>query len=242
MHLNFLWWCASKTEKTKVSKLRSIRVSHIFGAWNSVWDDLSSRLGYVFKYYHDDDDDDYYSTSLQRPFFFLAGWGWGWGGRTVPTFTLVQWPLSSVPNGRCKVVQLYQYNLLYDIWKALMQTNIYFQIKLAADKCHNEYSQRTHRYFRPSLLPTRPKLSNACESEPPNSFCYFSGWEKRRPPDIRLRSQRTTNKAQLPGAQLHYFRDFYFVYFVRFLSWFTMEICHWDLQCGDLFANNNDYA
>ena len=98
-------------------------------------------------------------------------------------------------SGRSKVVQLYQYNLLYDIWKALMQTNIYFQIKLAADKCHNEYSQRTHTHFRSSLLSTRPKLSNACESEPPNSFCYFSGWEKRRP-DIRLRSQRTTNKAQ----------------------------------------------
>ena len=51
-----------------------------------------------------------------------------------------------------------------------MQTKIYFQIKLAADKCHNEYSQRTHTYFRSSLFPTRPKLGNACESEPPNEL------------------------------------------------------------------------
>jgi len=29
VYLKFLWWCASKTEKTKVSKLHSIRVSHI---------------------------------------------------------------------------------------------------------------------------------------------------------------------------------------------------------------------
>ena len=87
VHLNFLWWCASKTEKTKVSKLHSIRVSHIFGAWNSVWDDLSSRLGYVFKYYHDDDDD-YYSPPKghlsTKAIFFLAGWGWGGGGADSP--------------------------------------------------------------------------------------------------------------------------------------------------------------
>ena len=199
VHLNFLWWCASKTKKTKVSKLRSIRVSHIFGAWNSVWDDLSSRLGYVFKYYHDDDDD-YYSPPKghlsTKAFFFLAGWGWGGGGDgQSPRSLLFNGHFLLSQSGRCKVVQLYQYNLLYDTWKALMQTNIYFQIKLAADKCYNEYSQRTHRCFRSSLLSTRPKLSNACESEPPNSFCYFSGWEKRRP-DIRLRSLRTTNKAQ----------------------------------------------
>ena len=37
------------------------------------------------------------ATSLQRPFFFWRGGGGGGGGRTVPTFTLVQWPLSSVP-------------------------------------------------------------------------------------------------------------------------------------------------
>lgn len=132
-----------------------------------------------------------------KAIFFLAGWGWGGGGNwQSPRSLLFNGHFLLSQSGRCKVVQLYQYNLLYDIWKALMQTNIYFQIKLAADKCHNEYSQRTHRYFRSSLLSTRPKLSNACESEPPNSFCYFSGWEKRRPPDIRLRSQRTTNKAQ----------------------------------------------
>ena len=135
-------------------------------------------------------------TSLQRPFFFWRVGGGGGGNWQSPRSLLFNGHFLLSQSGRCKVVQLYQYNLLYDIWKALMQTNIYFQIKLAADKCHNEYSQRTHRYFRSSLLSTRPKLSNACESEPPNSFCYFSGWEKRRPPDIRLRSQRTTNKAQ----------------------------------------------
>ena len=138
------------------------------------------------------------ATSLQRPFFFFGGvgvGGWGRGDGQSPRSLLFNGHFLLSQSGRCKVVQLYQYNLLYDTWKALMQTNIYFQIKLAADKCYNEYSQRTHRYFRLSLLSTRPKLSNACESEPPNSFCYFSGWEKRRP-DIRLRSLRTTNKAQ----------------------------------------------
>ena len=87
VHLNFLWWCASKTKKTKVSKLRSIRVSHIFGAWNSVWDDLSSRLGYVFKYYHDDDDD-YYSPPKghlsTKAIFFFGGLGVGGGGTDSP--------------------------------------------------------------------------------------------------------------------------------------------------------------
>lgn len=134
------------------------------------------------------------AISLQRPFFFLRGGG-GVGTDSPYVHSCSMAIFFCPQSGRCKVVQLYQYSLLYDIWKALMQTNIYFQIKLAADKCHNEYNQRTHRYFRSSLLSTRPKLSNACESEPPNSFCYFSGWEERRP-DIRLRSQRTTNKAQ----------------------------------------------
>ena len=236
VHLNFLWWCASKTEKTKVSKLHSIRVSHIFGAWNSVWDDLSSRLGYVFKYYHDDDDD-YYSRpkghlSTKAIFFWRGGGGEG-GGTDSPNVHSCSMATFFCP----KVAVVKWFNctsIIYymTLWKALMQTNIYFQIKLAADKCDHEYSQRTHWYFRSSLLSTRPKLSNACESQPPNSFCYFSGWEKRRPPDIRLRSQRTTNKAQCRLSSITF-------------ETFTLGILcasFLDLQWRFVRKHNNDYA
>ena len=40
------------------------------------------------------------ATSLPKAIFFFwrgGGGGGGGGGRPVPTFTLVQWPLSSVP-------------------------------------------------------------------------------------------------------------------------------------------------
>ena len=38
------------------------------------------------------------ATSLPKAIFFFGGVGVGvGGGRPVPTFTLVQWPLSSVP-------------------------------------------------------------------------------------------------------------------------------------------------
>ena len=135
VHLNFLWWCASKTEKTKVSKLHSIRVSHIFGAWNSVWDDLSSRLGYVFKYYHDDDDD-YYSPpkghlSTKAIFFWRGGGGAGGGDGQSQRSLLFNGHFLLSQSGRCKVVQLYQYNLLYDIMKSINANEHLFSNKVS---------------------------------------------------------------------------------------------------------------
>ena len=48
---------------------------------------MSSRLGYVFKYYHDDDDDDYYSPPKghlsTKGHFFFGGVGVGVGGGTA---------------------------------------------------------------------------------------------------------------------------------------------------------------
>ena len=171
------------------------------------------------------------ATSLQRPFFF-GGVGVGGGGMDSPHVHSCSMATFFCP----KVAVVKWFNctsIIYymTLWKALMQTNIYFQIKLAADKCYHEYSQRTHWYFRSSLLSTRPKLSNACESQPPNSFCYFSGWEKRRP-DIRLRSLRTTNKAQCRLSSITFETFTLCILCASFL----------DLQWRFVRKHNNDYA
>lgn len=87
---------------------------------------MSSRLGYVFKYYHDDDDD-YYSPPkghlstkagahrlLTKAILFFGGVGVGGGDGQSPRSLLFNGHFLLSQSGRCKVVQLYQYNLLYD--------------------------------------------------------------------------------------------------------------------------------
>ena len=72
------------------------------------------------------------ATSLQRSFFFFGGVGVGGGGDgQSPRSLLFNGHFLLSQSGRCKVVQLYQYNLLYDIMKSINANEHLFSNKVS---------------------------------------------------------------------------------------------------------------